>query len=378
MLLPLPGEDDSLLGRILLEPPQPGQALEEVAAPNPCADKLEVAKRSALAASFENAEELAFGAHAKATLSTFGFAADVERATHFVYKVDATARLARTDTTDYRACCAEKGCGYGYVSALVSGDGEYASAEEARASADVNVALAAVGGEQRLRVLHRRKVRGFLAALVQVTDPKKAGGALGALGLAQQAGITEEALPATMRTLYDQEKVWIDGESQRYKFAVKGSYLTENEFARRYVAVTGANDVTTHHRSWGYLIGGLSLVGVAVAGEVAGGVLVGTQDNWKEAKGIGAEIMGFSLVPAACGTAMLILSAAGSDGTAEEHTLSAYDAQLAVQRYNRALLRKASRDLLHQSQPQSAAPQATSPSVAVGGWPGGISLQGRF
>jgi hypothetical protein len=40
ILVPLPNDDDSLLGRVLLSPLENGRSLDEVSRPNECADKL--------------------------------------------------------------------------------------------------------------------------------------------------------------------------------------------------------------------------------------------------------------------------------------------------------------------------------------------------
>src|SRR5690606_13792108 len=104
---------------------------------------------------FEYAEELAGSASAGALLGTFGFSADARRATHFVYELGTDRRVSVVDTAAYAACCAEKGCGYGYVSALVHGSGEYATGEESAASGGVDIpAIASASGQVSLRVLN--------------------------------------------------------------------------------------------------------------------------------------------------------------------------------------------------------------------------------
>jgi hypothetical protein len=129
VLVPVPSDDDSILGRILPNEPQPGRSLEETARANPCADKLTDAKVSPMASTFEDAQDLQVQGKARAMLGAFGFSGDAEHATHFFYKLEASKRVSRQDTSDYAACCAAKGCGYGYVSALVYGDGEYATGQ---------------------------------------------------------------------------------------------------------------------------------------------------------------------------------------------------------------------------------------------------------
>jgi len=201
VLIPLPSDDDALLGRILPELPEGGRSLEEIAQPNPCAEYLSDAKTTPLASSFDYAQELEMGAHAKVALSTFGFSGDAERATHFVYQLKTEKRVARVDTNEYVTCCKENDCGYGFISTLIYGEGEYKTGEESRVTADVNVAVvASVGGSASLKILNKRKVKGWIAALVRVTD-KKQKGQVGALGVAQAAGIDEEKIAEHVRGL---------------------------------------------------------------------------------------------------------------------------------------------------------------------------------
>src|SRR4051794_21052888 len=68
VLIPLPTEDDALLGRVLPQMPEAGRSLEETARGNPCADRLTAVKETPLSSSFEDAQELSFGAKARAML----------------------------------------------------------------------------------------------------------------------------------------------------------------------------------------------------------------------------------------------------------------------------------------------------------------------
>jgi hypothetical protein len=120
VLIPLPGEEDALLGRVIDAPPEPGHSIEETARANPCLDKLSDPSTSPLADKFSDAQDLSASASAHAVLGAFGFHGDASGATHFLYKLKTEKRESRVDTADYGACCQEKGCGIGYVSALVS------------------------------------------------------------------------------------------------------------------------------------------------------------------------------------------------------------------------------------------------------------------
>jgi len=410
VLIPLPTEDDALLGRILPSEPAPGRSLEETARANPCADKLSEPKTSPTASSFEDAQEVRAQAGAKAMLGAFGFSGDMEQATHFVYKLETSKRIARQDTADYAACCAAKGCGYGYVSALVYGEGEYATGEETRASGQIDVlAVGGASGGARVKVLHKRKVKGWLAAVVTVTDPKK-GEALGPLGIAQAAGITEAGVPETVKKIYEREKIDVTTEAGAFRFvSAKDGAIKENEFVRRFRKVTGSDELddieTRRNKGSFYTAAALTAVsaGIGVYGflnlsrpcsksDVSESFVSG--DCIKEvpsSSGDGVvEISGtfdpsrdrengMGTVLAIAGTAgtvgfgiWLLAAAFAPDGAVNEHFLSEHDAVLYTSKYNRALLRRTITDV---QKNQSAAPRLRlAPTFGLGTF----GLVGRF
>jgi hypothetical protein len=413
VLIPLPTEDDALLGRILPEMPTEGRSLEETARANPCLAKLSDAKATPLASSFEDAQELSFGAKAKALLGTFGFSGDAERATHFVYKLETSKRLARGDTAEYDACCKDKGCGYGYVSALIYGEGEYATGEESRTSAGVDVAMVSAGGSAKLKVLHRRKVKGFLAAVVTVTDRSK--GQLGALGVAAAAGITETGVPETVKVLYEKDKISVASTGTEYTFRDgRGVTITENEFVRRFGRVTGSDELDDVNRRRNpisfYTSGGLTAVslGLAVGGfmnlkrycqpsDFESGVGITTDctivdpgpraDDSRDdhavrydksakttnAAGIAAAVVG-TAGTVGFGTWFLVALFKG-DGKPGEHFLGDRDAVLYTDRYNRALLRKTVKDVQSSHAKESRFDGLeVRPSIGLGTF----GLEGRF
>jgi|GEM_PF-2137807 len=251
VLVPLPDEDEAMLGRVLLSPMEHGRSLEQVSRPNECADKLTPKKTGPLASIFEDGQELASGGKARAALGAFGFEGDVQVATHFYYKLEVSKRVAQTDTTEYVACCKAKGtCGYGFVSALVYGSGEYATASESRASGSINIPVAGgAGGFVTAKVLHKRSVHGYVAALVTVTDPAAAK-AISILGDPAAAGITltEQSLPEQVKARFEARKIQVrEGEGgpidTAYAFKDGNGDITENEFIRRYHAATGSSEL---------------------------------------------------------------------------------------------------------------------------------------
>lgn len=338
---------------MLDRPAAAGQSLEEVARPNPCADKLTEAKTLPSVATFDDAEELAVGGKASATLGTFGFSGDASRATHFVYKLETEKRASRVDSADYEACCKEKGCGYGFVSALVYGSGEYATAEETSGSAGVNIAFAKAEGTASLKVLHKRNVKGWVAALIRVTDQSKAPGVtVGALGDPSAYGITlsESTLPEQVKKRYELDKVALQGRRP----IVGGADISENEFLRRYATRVG-DDAPPPSKHYNYqplipgsILGGISLlVGFYFVQHSNGsaGDYDGTNTTPKDARPASpAERSlgyGFLIGGAAAVTTGIVLGwVLARDDEAGEEKVATPDMELFVARYNRVLLRR--------------------------------------
>lgn len=425
VLLPVAVDDDTLLGRILLEPPGAGRSFEETAKPNPCAQFLSEPQTNASGNVFENAEELAKGGFAKALLVSFGFAFDVGVATHFSYKLETVKRRSRTDTTEYAACCKEKGCGYGFVSALLYGTGDYATAEETKASGSVELPVAGnAGGYVRARILHKQRQQGYIAALVHVTGEAPAE-ALSPLGIAKAAGIvTEAALPESVKRLYDLDVLKVSGTGPGYILVDgRGSNITENEFVRRYDAVTGSNELADFDRRRN--TGRLVVSGALFAASAAMVAVSATQlfrycrpddaprsslPNYDACKGdqaFGGYTDQFGVITPSPRSAIRpftynrdakvidggwavaltasSIAALGSgiwfavelfgerDGSAADHQLLDSDATLFVERYNRALLKKTVDDIR-----RSRAGNSLWNSFRIDVGIGGFNLTGQF
>lgn len=422
VLLPLPGEDESLLGRVLMEAPEPGRSLEETARPNPCADKLAEPKTSPLSASFEDAEELSAAAKARAMLGAYGFEGDAEHASHFMYKLEVAKRVARTDTTEYVACCKEKGCGYGYVSALIYGDGEYATGQETRAEGKADFVFASGAGEARLEVIHRRRVKGWLAAVITVTDPSQSE-KLGPLGVAKAAGISEATVPEQVKALYEAHKVKVATRGDSYVFVDgRDKTLTENDFVRRFRETTGSkelDDVNKRHNTpavalWGGLAavtGGVMVYGLMnlkvkhdctadwtnTTGHPECSVPEGTpgaiQDpfgdwfsptnKYSETNGLGVTLTGLGGLGFVASMIFFLPKLLNPDGPPTAHFLTERDANLYAERYNRSLLRKTVKDVernqRHEASAYRRSTTATAqPKTLLGLVPGGLGLSGSF
>jgi hypothetical protein len=346
VLMPLPNEDDAILGRILGELPEPGRSLEEVAKPNPCKEHLEPPRDTPLASSFEDAVELSTSAGAHAMLGGFGFAGDVQHATHFVYKLTTTRRLAQVDTTAYTECCKDNECGYGFVGALIYGEGEYATGEETAASVKADFAFGGASGGLRLQALHRRKVKGWIAAVVRVRDRDKAS-QLTPFGLTtEQIGISEEGLSDIVRPIYERGKVTVettDGDDWQFQDGT-GEAISENEFARRYrktVSDKELEDIEQRRNTTSVvLLGSSFLVGAGMM-TVA---IYGSVSDFEEGPILAAGIPGAALfLGGGIGTGITMFAQGPYDGSAEDHVLTEADARLLAARYNRSLLRKSLR-----------------------------------
>lgn len=414
VLLPVPNEDDSLLGRVLYELPEAGRSIEETSRPNPCLAALEEPRRTPMANSYEDAQDVSVNAQARAMLGVFGFSGDANSASHFVYKLSTDQRVARTDTTDYQKCCAEtQGCGIGFVSALIHGEGQYATGEETAAQGAVTVPMAGVGGGVRLKVLHKRNVKGYIAAMVTLTDDGKKN-VLGPLGIAA----VEPTVPERVRVEYEQDKVRIhELPNGEWMFlTARNGAITENEFARRYQTLTGDTDLKPVEQR-------RNTTAVVVTGALTAASLYGvywsatnlTKPCTKDELGCvehntspakpqppGTEctqrdestgvcqsyvdpnetttnvwgIVGLSVLsPIALLTgSVFIVSLVNGDGMPDSHVLNQDDARLYVTRYNRAVLRKSKDKIRHQVQIEQRAGVKLMPYAG----PSGLGVFGRF
>ena len=166
-MMPVPSEDDSILGRILMTEPQGASSFEAEARPNPCEAALETASEYPLVQEIHRAQELGAGGEARAVLSGFGFSGSVSNDTHLVFDLTTSRKLVRRDTTEYLACCREHDCGFGYVSTLVYGEGEYASGRSTRVAAEADyIGLAGGGASVNVAATERKRVKGWVLAVV--------------------------------------------------------------------------------------------------------------------------------------------------------------------------------------------------------------------
>jgi hypothetical protein len=232
--------------------------------------------------------------------------------------------------------------------------------------------LASAGGSARLKILHKRKVRGWLAAVVTVTDAAKAS-QLGPLGVATTAGITEATVPETVKDFYELDKLSAEGKGNRYVLRDgRGEALTENDFVRRFRRVTGSDELDDVERRRNptitYVTGGLTALS---AGALAWGLLnlsrgcsVNDGDAYVSCPAQSAQVGGVATEPvrydrtatgeyppgiivavtgglatAGFGTWFLI-NLLRPDGSDTDHLITDLDAVLYTNRDNRSLLRK--------------------------------------
>lgn len=208
-MVPVPNEDDSILGRVVKEEPGTVISFEAEARPNPCAQHLEPMREDALKQEIHQAKELGGSVEARATLEGIGFSASTQTDTHLVFDISTTRKIVRRDTSEYLACCRSHDCGFGYISTLVYGQGEYASGRATRVEAEADyLRLAGVGGTVNVAATERKRVEGWVAAVVTPHEVIRnmdetrsrafvAGGAssfaLGVTGLASMAGFMVRA-----------------------------------------------------------------------------------------------------------------------------------------------------------------------------------------
>jgi len=426
VLVPRSSDDHALLGRVLPDAPDNGKPLDEVARPNECADKLGPEKTEPVVATFEDAQGLAADGKAKAALAPFGFEEDAPSATHFYYRLDIEKRITVAVTPEYLACCKDKGtCGYGIVTALGYGQGEFAAVLRDDTGASVEIPVAAEErGFIKAKVLHKRYVYGYVAALVTVTDPAK-GPALTLLGDPKSAAAepTEQDLPEPARAEFDQKKVQVVARAGvpaefAYTFRDSRGDITENEFVRRYQDLTGAMDLSgarsNRNPFWLYYAVSATSVGAFLLGSAAYVSLatptrtqiIGTNlptpftpasncnvETLQNVTGTGWEIQCNPPLDPGLGKTMGIVGGAvfgtgiasfvvygvlGYNGSPNEHVLTKSDAEAYAARYNRSLLHAAVRPPASQPPPAPHAPLTPQVQLTPIFTPGFAGLIGRF
>lgn len=173
-MVPTPSDDASLLSRTFVRPPDTALSLEEQSTPNPCAAALAAPRTAQMPNHYENAVATRSSGQSSALLSTYGFDAHANSATHLLYKVSTFAKLTQLDTTEYLACCKQHDCGWGYVQSLIFGEGEYAAGAEASAELQGNYTVVNGRVARSFQVKQTRAIKGYIAALIVAHDRSQA------------------------------------------------------------------------------------------------------------------------------------------------------------------------------------------------------------
>jgi hypothetical protein len=173
-LVAVPSEDAGLLGRVFVRPPDSSFTLEEQSEPNPCDGVLSPAAPADMRNHYENAIQVSASAEGRALLGAYGFAGDAQTASHLLYNITTAKKLTRLDTSAYVECCKTQQCGWGYVSALVYGEGEYVSARSSRASGSAQYQLVSAQGKTSYEALDKKQIHGWLAAVITAHDRRTA------------------------------------------------------------------------------------------------------------------------------------------------------------------------------------------------------------
>lgn len=173
-LNPVPSEAPSLLGRSFERAPDAALSLTEQSEPNPCEAALPAATSSDMSNHYENAMDLSSVGNGQALLGLFGMTAQASDVSHLLFKLRTSRRLERLDSTEYVACCKTQDCGWGYVSALIYGDGEYLSGQETNVSASASYEVIQLQGRHSYRVIERKQIHGWLAAVLTAHDRSQA------------------------------------------------------------------------------------------------------------------------------------------------------------------------------------------------------------
>jgi hypothetical protein len=425
ILIPRSVDDDALLGRVLLDVPENGRSLEEVSRPNDCGDKLGEKKEAPLVRTFEDTQALAAGGKARAALRMFGLEEDAEAATHFYFKLDLERQVTRAATPEYLACCKDKGtCGYGFVSALAYGEGQYASAVENSAEGSIDLPVVEeVRGVLKAKILHKRNIYGYVAAFVTIADGVQAK-SVSVLGdqAAARVELTEHDLTEPAKGRFDAQKIQVVANSRSpaefaYVFRDGQGEISENEFVRRYEALTGSTELRGAMKNrnpvWLYYGIAASAVGASLIGLGAYVALATPQSTETFAtapaqsavpscnysslaflSGTGYELQCSQPINPGLGKGLVITGGAilgsglvsfvtfgilGYDGSKADHVLRKSDAERYAAKYNGALLHQTTHETMtRQRQPSESGwlspPVRVLPVVS----PGFTGLIGQF
>jgi hypothetical protein len=423
ILIPRSVDDDALLGRVLLDVPESGRSLEEVSRPNDCGDKLGEKKEQPLVRTFEDTQELAPGAKARAALRMFGLEENAEAATHFYYKLDVERQVTRAATPEYLACCKDKGtCGYGFVSALAYGTGVYASAVENSVDGSAALPVEDARGFVKAKILQKRYVYGYVAAIVTTAEGVQAK-SVSVLGdqAAAKLALTEHDLTGPAKDRFDAQKIQVVANNRpsaefAYVFRDGQGEISENEFVRRYEALSGSTALRGAKRNrnpvWLYYgitasVVGASLIGIgayialatplstqvfatapapsAVPNCIYSSLLLsGTEyelschSRIDPGLGTGLGITGGVILGSGL-VSLVTFGILGYDGSKADHVLAKADAERYAATYNRELLHQATETTTTQRPPSesgwlSPTPVRVLPVVS----PGFTGLVGQF
>jgi hypothetical protein len=425
ILIPRSVDDDALLGRVLIDVPGNGRSLEEVSRPNDCGDKLGEKREQPLVGSFADTRELAPGGKARAALRMFGLEENAEAATHFYYELDLERQVTRAATPEYLACCKDKGtCGYGFVSALAYGQGVYESAVENGVEGSVDLPVTGARGFLKAKVLQKRYVYGYVAAFVTIADGVQAK-SISLLGdqAAVRVDLTEHDLTGPAKDRFDANKIQVVANSRSpaefaYVFRDGQGAISENEFVRRYEALTGSTELRgakkNRNEFWlDYGIAasavGVSLIGVGAylglaklqntqvfATSPAPGAVPGCDySSLVFVSGVGYEVQCSAATNPGLGEGLgiaggVILGSGlasfvafgilGYDGSKADHVLAKADAERFAAKYNGALLHEATHETktTEPQPPESAGVAPTAVRVLPVISPGFTGLVGQF
>lgn len=311
-----PVDDASILGKIVNEPYDQARPLADQVSENPCASELTAATREA---------------------SALGETMDAEptRGAYFYFRVRVLRRLEMTAGANYEKCCAEKGCGVGFVRSLAFGDGEVSFASATLPGGRADVALDDADAPLELELGNVRRVHGYVAFALASTS---FGGPPAVLP-------SEPPRPsADADYLADRFEVRdVPGNADQYAFCTQTDCVSENGFVQRYRERTGSHELDDFDRDRARdarvagailsVLGVASLaLGVAAIETADEGKTRDDQDGMRVAGGIG---LGTGIVTSAIGLTLLIEP---RDGSPFDHFISKVDAKRFVLRFNRSLL----------------------------------------
>jgi hypothetical protein len=200
LLVALPSDDNTLIGKIHVATFGPDQAAEASFQANPCREQLQI-QRFPASRRIRDIRRFSTDVNSSAVLEVVKIGVAVSNVTDYQYEFNVTEKIVADDTVAYAECCAKMrgGCGEHFVRELYYGDGVYRLLRSTSGSASVGLPLivdASAGASYA--VLGEQSFRGYFAYKVKQTPAPPPPPAEDRVATIATGTVADLNLPATL------------------------------------------------------------------------------------------------------------------------------------------------------------------------------------